>query len=231
MVDDHGRNLIWGWVLERKPAHLPDYGWSGIMSMPRVLSLDEAGKVQIHPPEEFSALRYGGISQETVTLKPDQEYKLDISGKALEIKVTLPSASAASGVVKVFCSPDGKEETLIKYDRDRAELIIDFSRSSRSGDGKTTMLPNCMRQPELEGFLNNVSEQRAPLTLADNESLELTIFIDQSIIEVFANGRQCMTQVVYPELETSEEVKFVGGVKGATFEKVSAWRLHRSNTY
>ncbi|NND07778.1 MAG: hypothetical protein HKN87_15485 [Saprospiraceae bacterium] len=231
MVDDKGRNLIWGWVLERKPEHLPDFGWSGIMSMPRELSLDEAGMVQINPPEEFRALRYGGINHETVTLMPDQEYKLDISGKALEIKVTLPAASAASGAVKVFCSPDGREETLIKYDRNNAELIIDFSRSSRSGDSKTTMPPNCMRQPELEGFLNNVSEQRAPLTLADNESLELTIFIDRSIIEVFANGRQCMTQVVYPELETSEEVKFVAGLKGATFEKVLAWRLHRSNTY
>lgn len=29
LVDDKGRNIIWGWVIERKPAHLKDFGWSG----------------------------------------------------------------------------------------------------------------------------------------------------------------------------------------------------------
>ena len=40
--------------------------------------------------------------------------------------------------------------------------------------------------------------QHAPLVLDQDEALQLRIFIDRSIVEVFANGRQCLTQRVYP---------------------------------
>ena len=34
--------------------------------------------------------------------------------------------------------------------------------------------------------------------LQPREPLKLRIFIDRSVVEVFANGRQCMTQRIYP---------------------------------
>ena len=40
---------------------------------------------------------------------------------------------------------------------------------------------------------------RGRWTLAADEALHLRIFIDRSIIEVFANDRQCLTLRVYPE--------------------------------
>ena len=47
----------------------------------------------------------------------------------------------------------------------------------------------------------------APLTLAPGEPLKLRVFIDGPMIEVFANSRQCITQVVFPSLAASRQVK------------------------
>ena len=49
-----------------------------------------------------------------------------------------------------------------------------------------------------EAFHTAGTVQAAPFRLAEGEALELRVFIDRSVIEVFANRRQCLTQRVYP---------------------------------
>lgn len=231
MVDDHGRNLIWGWVLERKPDHLKDYGWSGVMSLPRVVSLANDGGVLITPPEELQQLRYDGIAENNVELTANTEKRMSLKGRSMEIKMEVDPEYLASVALKVFCDPDGREETVIRYDPVSQEIVIDFAHSAVSGDGKTRMQPNCMRQPELEGFTEELTEQRAPLALKDGESLKLDVFIDKAIIEVFANGRQCVTQVVYPELEASSEIVLTSGNIPVKVRKLEAWKMRATNPY
>jgi len=244
LVDDEGRNIIWGWVLERTPEllewvpkwskevehpkYFPENGWSGIMSMPRVLSLSPSGEVQIQPPEEIKSLRLSGVGEKNIALAADQEHPLDIRGRALEVQVEMSGEHSPYGV-KVFCSPDGKEETVIKYDPAAKELVVDFAKSATGGPVK--MLPNCMREPKLAGFTENVSEQRAPFELKPGESLQLDIFIDHQVIEVFANGRQCVTQVVYPKLAESEGVKLFAGKELVKVKSAKASKVAETNSW
>jgi len=230
-VDDQGRNIIWGWVLERKPEHLEDFGWSGVMSMPRVVSLSSQGDVMINPPEEFKNLRLSGIEEKGISLRANSDKELSLKGKAMQIQLEMSGGSKSAYGVKVFSSPDGKEETVIKYDPVTKELVIDFAKSAISGKGQSKMRPNCMRPPELEGFLTDVSEQRAPFELLEGETLMLDIFIDRSIIEVFANGRQCVTQVVYPEMPESDRIKLFSGDEKVKVDRVQAWKLATTNMY
>ena len=46
----------------------------------------------------------------------------------------------------------------------------------------------------------------AQLDLKDGEPLRLLIFIDRSIVEVFANGQLCLTLRAYPTLKNSTGV-------------------------
>jgi beta-fructofuranosidase len=229
LVDDKGRNIIWGWVLERKPKNLKNYGWSGIMSLPRVLNLSEKGEMRINPPKEVEAIRTSGIDEDIITLKPNSEKVLPIKGKSLEIKLEIESASETPYGVKVFCSPDGKEETIIKYDPVAKELVIDFIKSSVNGPVK--MSSTCMGKPQLPEFGDKVSEQRAPFELKEGEKLELDIFIDRSIVEVFANGRQCVTQVVYPLLEQSNEIVIFSGDREVKASNINVWEMAQTNAY
>ena len=229
LKDDKGRNIIWGWVLERKPKHFPDYGWSGIMSLPRVLTLAKNNELQINPPEEVKAIRLAKIEENNISLMANNQKKLSIEGKSLEIQLEIKGGEKTPYGVKVFCSPDGREETIIKYDPVKKELVIDFIKSSINGPVK--MPSHSLLKPTIEGFDSTVTEQRAPFELKKGETLKLDIFIDRSIIEVFANGRQCITQVVYPELENSKSVKIFSGDEPINVKKVQAWKMAETNAY
>jgi sucrose-6-phosphate hydrolase SacC (GH32 family) len=81
------------------------------------------------------------------------------------------------------------------------------------------------------GFRAKVSEQRVPFELKKGETLQLNIFIDKAIIEVFTNGRQCITQVVYPEMENSNEVKIFSGDEQIKVKSVEVWKMATTNPY
>jgi beta-fructofuranosidase len=53
-----GRRILWGWVPESRPqAEFSAAGWAGCMSLPRVLSLDADGNLEIHFARELESLR------------------------------------------------------------------------------------------------------------------------------------------------------------------------------
>ncbi len=59
MVDERGRRILWGWNPERRPdAAMLEAGWSGMMALPRVLSIDERNSLHMEVAPEFSALKH-----------------------------------------------------------------------------------------------------------------------------------------------------------------------------
>jgi len=57
-LDAKGRRILWGWIPERRSeAAMKAAGWSGIMSLPRVLTLDKDGTLRIRSLPQLSALR------------------------------------------------------------------------------------------------------------------------------------------------------------------------------
>jgi beta-fructofuranosidase len=59
-LDAKGRRILWGWIQEkRSDAEMKVAGWSGMMSLPRVLSLDKDGTLRIKALPEAVVLRAG----------------------------------------------------------------------------------------------------------------------------------------------------------------------------
>jgi len=53
-----GRRILWGWLRETRPeAQFAAAGWSGAMSLPRVLSINDDGELEMHPATEVEKLR------------------------------------------------------------------------------------------------------------------------------------------------------------------------------
>ena len=67
--------------------------------------------------------------------------------------------------------------------------------------------------------------EQGPLALAPDEALHLRIFIDRSIIEVFANDRQCLTLRVYPEREDSRGVALFSRGRPAQLRSLKVWQM------
>ena len=86
-------------------------------------------------------------------------------------------------------------------------VAIDTSRSS--------VLPDVMAR----------SEEVAPFKLREGEPLRLRVFIDKSVVEVFANGRQCLALRVYPGREDSVGVSVRAQGSDATLRSLDAWQM------
>ena len=194
LLDDQGRRIIWAWVLDRRPSN--DFSWSGTMSLPRVLSLGDDGALRINPPEELERLRYNPKSVATFQVPMGTKATLEgISGDCLELDLVIDPGKAKRFGLNVRCSPDGQEHTPIIIDRDKGILRIDMRNSSLD---KPTYQEFVMRNPN-----PTVETQDAPFELPPGAPLHLRIFLDHSMLEVFANGRQCVTQVIYPTRKDS----------------------------
>ena len=210
LLDDRGRRIMWAWAKDRPDFKIKDdQHWSGTMSLPRVLSLAPDGTMRMQVPQEFERLRYNGQKQENIDV--DGEVQLDLQGDSLELRVLIDPGTAKQCGVKVRCSLDGEEETLIYYDAEEKKLKIDTTKSSLKSDIKA-----------VEG---------GPFELQEGELLTLRIFIDKSIVEVFANDRQAVMRRIYPSRKDSVDVKLFsrGGTSKAIL--VEAWDMMPSNPH
>jgi hypothetical protein len=64
-----------------------------------------------------------------------------------------------------------------------------------------------------------------------NEPLQLRVFIDKSVIEVFANDRQAICRRVYPSRKDALGVVLFADGGQAKFSSVKAWEMMPSNPY
>ncbi len=61
-----GRRILWGWIQETRPqAEFEAAGWSGVMSLPRVLGVDAQGRLTMTPAVEVDILRGARIMPAT----------------------------------------------------------------------------------------------------------------------------------------------------------------------
>lgn len=213
LLDDQGRRIMWAWIFDH-PAFgtRTDYGWSGTMSLPRVLSLGDDGMLRMEPPAEIAALRYNARQHADLTVPADAQVELDsFSGDSLELHLVFDAPAAQQCGVKVRCAPGGEEQTLIYYDAGEQKLKIDTTKSGLAEGAKTV--------------------EAGPLVLQAGEPLRLRVFVDKSVVEVFANGRQAVMRRVYPSRADSIGTAVFSRGGAARVTALQAWDMMPSNPY
>ncbi len=132
MTDEQNRQLMWGWLREGRPdAEQRAAGWSGVMSLPRLLSIAPDNALLMSPAPELTALRGEEFRLDNLTLTPDTPNLLaPVRGDSLEILLEVEWRSAAAFGLKLRCTPDAAEQTLISYDVLSQHLTVDTSQAS-----------------------------------------------------------------------------------------------------
>lgn len=223
LLDDKGRRILWAWVLDRKSGVS-----SGTMTMPRVLTLaKDKLSLNIEPPKEVENLRYNEMLEKPFALAAGQSLSLkNISGNVLEMDITIDPGKAIRFGLKVFCSKDDREQTPIVIDRGKNNLQIDMR---KSGINKPDYNEFAMAFASPDPKNNPIIEiEEAPFTLKTGEKLHLRVFLDKSMLEVFANGRQCITQVIYPTLKDAINIQVFTEDAPIKVESIKAWKLFPS---
>jgi len=76
-VAPDGRRVLWGWLREMRPeAQFSAAGWSGAMSLPRVLAVNRDGYLEMSPAGECGKLR-GEVQSVNVSLSEPSRIKLE----------------------------------------------------------------------------------------------------------------------------------------------------------
>jgi beta-fructofuranosidase len=203
--DSRSRRIMFGWLRENRDEDAQRAaGWAGVMSLPRLLLPRGDGRLGMRPVPELHMLRRQHAGLRDVSL--DSARPLDMSGAALELVAEIAPGDASQVGVRVRCTPDGAEQTVIVYDPASRSLSVDRERSSLS--------------PATERDIHATL-----LELADAEPLRLHIFVDHSVLEVFANGQACLTSRVYPTQPDSQNIELFASGGSAQLTNLDVWQL------
>jgi sucrose-6-phosphate hydrolase SacC (GH32 family) len=220
MLDDRGRRIFFAWVAEgRGDAASRAAGWAGVMTLPRVLTLAEDHTLRIEPAAEVELLRLDRQCRENISLSADAEVSLDgIQGDSLEIQAEFVPGKARQVGLVVRCSPDGAEQTRVLYDAVTKTFQIDGSRASLTPSEPPFV-------PVLPPAERSTRCQAAPFDLKPDEPLRVRIFLDRSLLEVFVNGRQSLTQRIYPSRPDSLGIRLFSRGGPAEVKRIEVWRM------
>jgi beta-fructofuranosidase len=229
LLDDRGRRIMWAWTWPcRRRGALDRDGWSGDLTLPRVLSMGGDGRLRIDPPEELEGLRLAPHHGREHVLTDAPSVLPEVRGDCLELRLEIDPGSSREVGVSVRRSPDGAEETTIAFLPGAGVLRIDTSRSTSDPE----VLNGFPVVPWEERWVQeDVRLQEAPLRLEGGERLELRIFLDRSILEVYANRRQCVTQRIYPSRPDSLGVALFARGGPARVTALDAWQMAATNPW
>jgi beta-fructofuranosidase len=196
-----------GWLWEgRNEAAQRAAGWAGVMSLPRVLTSRSDGNLGVQPAPELQSLRGRHTHLENATVTSSSPTRVELQGATLEILAEFKASPASHFGLKVRCAPDGSEQTLIDYDPGSGWLSIDREHSSLD--------PSVQREPH-----------GTRLELTDDQTLTLHVFVDCSVIEVYANTRACLTSRVYPSRPDSLQVAVFASGGTVNIQRLDAWEI------
>jgi beta-fructofuranosidase len=155
-LDAHGNRILWGWITETRPqAEYAAAGWSGMMSLPRRLSIAN-GALVMAPAPEIASLQ------------------------------TAPRTGAA-----VFRLPTPAQEIRLGLQPDEPRAAA-FEQSFTDNQGAAILL---RADPQQSPGTVRVGDKQ--IDAMDKGPLDLHIFLDHSVAEIFINQRQVITQRYY----------------------------------
>jgi beta-fructofuranosidase len=194
MLDAGGNRILWGWITETRPdADLIAAGWAGAMSLPRVLSLNSKDELQMEVTPAVQQLRAAHTS-----------IAYDASSTARQkLLQTLRLYDLAAELKLKFHPKTGEFD--IRLQSESGENFITISCANKSGSQELRM--------------DTVS---APLSRASGSPVDLHIFLDGSVVEIFANGTTSLTKRVYRVPSGPLTLKLGGD---AELTSLDAWQM------
>ena len=199
-----GRRVMWAWLVTLND----EISQRTIQSLPRELSLAEDNSLRIRPLRELETLRYDRtILRNLAVTPPERSHSstatariANLEGDALELRITIDREQAV---------------------RKRFGFRL-FANEDHEG------LP-ILIHPETATL--RVGTTEAPFAVADlpeGEDVELRIFIDKYLVEVFANHRQAVVGA-HMDYHSANGLNAYTYGDPTTIRQIEIWKLKSTN--
>lgn len=204
VLTSDGRRVMWAWL---HTLH-DKIKYRTCQSLPRELSLSDDGNLRMRPLRELENLRYDSIVFQDITVIPADaphsnsaiQHVIDLDHDAYEIKVTI-------------------KQDEVQRKRFGLQLFADEMR-----DGFPIII-----LPETSTIL--VGKSEAPFSITDlnvDEDLELRIFVDKYLAEVFVNDRQAVVGIDM-DYQLAKGLSIYTYGDSITIQRIEIWKLKPCN--
>jgi beta-fructofuranosidase len=149
-----------------------------------------------------------------------------VQGKAIEIAVEIDPRTAQMVELNVLRAPGREEFTKIAFYRGRG--YVDWDRSdgwARDRQERDSLIVIDTAYASELADVESRAPEIAPVYVAPGETLKLRVFVDKSVVEIFANDRQCATVRVYPGREDSMGVSLRAQGADGVLRSLDAWQM------
>lgn len=183
-------------------------GWANAFTLPKVWTL-ENGKIHRSPLPELNSLRKHDklVDKTNVQMTPGGSGYLDyVSGRRLEIDLTF-NPGDANRIGLVLGKGSNGEVTRIYFDYGTNQVVADRTQSSLN--------------PNTQKF----EPGPASYPLDRSRLINMRVFVDHSIIEVFINNEDAFVTRIFPVGHDSDGIDLFVDGGNATATNVSVWEM------
>jgi beta-fructofuranosidase len=241
------RRIFYGWVIEDNNNYgQRAFGYNGQITLPRevfvqvyqnIVNVNQSFSRQgpwilipningtytfktlgVRPINEVTNLRQGSnfISVMSQTFNQTTEFaSLNVFSSNFELKANIDISSNTTAGFVFRRSSNGLEYTTLIYDPASEYLILNRTCSSLITEfgHNTIYAKHALLTAQIDG--NNTQK----------EFLSLHIFLDNSLLEIYANNRTVLATHIYPALSDSTGLGYIVGGQGrsVTFSNISIW--------
>ncbi len=213
MLDEKGRRILFANLNEGRSMNAcVASGWMGVLSLPVIISLaPDRNTICYEPVPELQAFRQDLAQRQEVGIGTDMEIPLpEARGDCLELDLEMEPRGASEFGLKVRCAPDGSEETLVSFTLEPPTIQIDFQKASLRDDLTYHQDPRI---------------QAAPFDLKQGDCVKLRIFLDRSVLEVFAGDQRYLVQRIFPTHPDGLDVKLYSRGGPTYVRRLRAWQM------
>ena len=205
LIDNKNRHIIWAWLHDNIKDDFQKYGWSGVFSFPRTVWLDK-DVLKMAPASEIDRISY---NKQLPIITDDNSISVN-NGEVFRLKAVIDISDQEKAGFSVRVDKNNKNKTDIYYDVKKEKLVFDATYSGKEG---------------------RTIKEEAPLSLDFiSEKLELDIFVDKSVVEVYANEKQAICRRVYPDNpKNAISVELIGEQNAV--EKLEVYDMAPTNPY
>jgi sucrose-6-phosphate hydrolase SacC (GH32 family) len=182
-------------------------GWAHLYSIPRIWKLRD-GQIRQFPHPNLKDIRQHHQHLEDLKLGEQNSREVPrIEKRQVEIKARIVRDDAREVGLYMGKSPNGEEYTEIVYDFDQRQFVVDRTHSSIN--------PNMHK---------DVKKGTYPMQ-GTIDTLNLHVFVDGSVVEVFVGDGAAFTTRMFPKQPTARITEFFARDGEATIEKLDVWDL------
>lgn len=179
---------------EVKAKFQMDQGWANLFSIPQVWELDNNNDIIIKPHPNLKNIRGDKTSYSGLLIQEgNSNYLNGYNGRHFEMEASINIGNANEIGIILGKSPNGDEEYRVYYNVSTQQWVVDASKSS---------LSDLVRKDIRKGDYN----------ISPNTTINLRIFVDGSVLEVFIDDKAHFTGRFFPTNNNANKVDlFVAG--------------------